>query len=216
MSTNTFRGRRAALLLVGVALLGCVDGATAPRAGVRPATVIVPFDCKVTLGDMPSMACRPIDGSTHGQVQSEGTIVVGANNGPVVRLTIPSVTITQVGFVTFNANWSITNVGATDVGCNLTISCRFGFFDRSIGNRIFIISGPFNGVEGRRDPGIKNADGMANIGPYSNVPYWQFNGIIRPGASSDPHSRPMQFNLFLPGVVPHFHMQVGLEVVTPD
>jgi hypothetical protein len=212
--TNTFRARTAAPLLFGVALLGCVDGATAPRAAVRPSTVIVPLTCTFTLGDMPRAACRPTDGSGHAQVRADGTIIVSTNTGPLVRLTIPSVTVTQVAVVTFNVNWSITNVGKQDLGCTLTISCQFNIPDRSIGNRIFIIAGPF-AENGRANPGINNKDGMATIGPYSNVPYWQFVGIIKPGATSDPHSRPMSFNLLLPGAIRAFIMQVGLEVVTP-
>jgi hypothetical protein len=212
--TNTFLARTAAPLLLGAALLGCVDGATAPHAAPRPSTIIVPLTCTFTLGDTPRGACRPIEGSSRSEVRADGTIIVNTNSGPFVRLTIPSVTITKIVEVTFHVNWSITNVGTQPLGCVLTISCTFGIVDKSIGNRIFIIAGPFT-ENGGANPGINNKDGMATIGPYSNVPYWQFDGIITPGATSDQHSRPMSFNLLLPGAIRAFTMQVGLEVVSP-
>jgi hypothetical protein len=213
VSGNSFVVRWTAPVLAGLAMLGCSDPTTAPRAApMSRSTVIAPLTCTGTLGDSPSLSCRPLEGSTQGQLQDDGTIIVTTNNGPVLRLSIPSVKVTQAAFITFAVNWSITNVGTLPLGCTTVLLCELGIADHNIGNRIFITSGPFS-ENGGKNPGINNADGITTIGPYTNVPYWHFFQIIQPGSSSPATSRPMSFNLFLPGQIPRFIVNVGLEVV---
>jgi hypothetical protein len=213
VSGISFFARWTAPLLVGSAMLGCSDPTTAPRAAPVPhSTVIAPLTCTGTLGDTPTLSCRPLEGSMQGQLQDDGTIIVITNNGPVLRLTIPSVTVTQGALITFAVNWSITNLGTLALGCTFAVTCAFNIPDGIIGNRIFIIAGPFN-ENGGLNPGINNKTGITTIGPYPNVPYWQFNAVIQPGTSSNPTIKPMAFNLFLPGQIPRFTMEVGLEVV---
>jgi hypothetical protein len=213
VSGNSFVVRWTGPVLAGLAMLGCSDPTTAPRAAPVPrSTIIAPLTCTGTLGDSPSLSCRPLAGSTQGQLQDDGTIIVTTNNGPVLRLSIPSVTVTQGAFILFSINWSITNVGTLPLGCTTPFLCALGISDRSIGNRIFVTSGPFS-ENGGKNPAINNADSIVTIGPYKNVPMWHFFQIIQPGSSSPPTSRPMQFNLFLPGQIPRFIVNVGLEVV---
>jgi hypothetical protein len=216
VSGNSFVVRWTAPVLAGLAMLACSDPTTAPRAApVSRSTIIAPLTCAGTLGDSPSLSCRPLEGSTEGQLQDDGTIIVTTNNGPVLRLSIPSVTVTQGAFITFAVNWSITNVGTLPLGCDSPFLCGIGLPDHNIGNLIFITSGPFS-ENGGKNPGINNADGTATIGPYTNVPFWHFFRIIPPGQSSPANSRPMSFNLFLPGQIPRFIVNVGLEVVNPS
>jgi hypothetical protein len=216
VSGNSFVVRWTAPVLAGLAMLGCSDPTTASRAApASRATVIVPLTCTGTLGDTPSLSCRPLAGSTQGQLQDDGTIIIITNNGPVATLSIPSVTVTHGALITFAVNWSITNVGAVDVGCASPLLCAFDIADRNIGNRIFITSGP-SSENGGKNPAVMNADSILTIGPYKNVPTWIFFRIIPPGQSSPATSRPMQFNLFLPGQIPRFIFDVGLEVVTPS
>jgi hypothetical protein len=216
VSGNNFVVRCTAPVLAGLAMLACSDPTIAPRAVPVPRpTVIAPLTCSGTLGDAPSLSCRPLQGSTQGQLQDDGTIIVTTNNGPVLKLSIPSVTVTHGAVITFAVNWSITNVGVVPLGCTTFFLCGLGVADRNIGNRIFITSGPFS-ENGGKNPGINNADSIVTIGPYANVPMWHFFQIIQPGSSSNPLSKPMQFNLFLPGQIPRFIVNVGLEVVTPS
>lgn len=203
-------------VLVALAVVGCADATTAPReTAAAPPTIIAPLTCTGAIGFTASFSCKPLaSGPARGQVEADSTVIVTTNSGPVLRLTIPSVTVSQGAVVTFVVNWSITNVSSLPLGCTVTVACLFNIPDHTIGNRIFIISGPFN-KNGGKNPGINNKDGTTTIGQFTNVPYWQFTGIIQPGGSSPATSRPMSFNLFLPGQIPAFTMDVGLEVVNP-
>jgi hypothetical protein len=221
MGAGCARGVAVVMAVASVAV-ACSDATpVAPRAVASPPHVVSGvLDCEVTIdprtltGDSgqdrpPSIHCGPLS--------SQDTMTARAAVRPAASDTILQ-SFNQIGFAYGTPTWS-TIVGTVTVPISIVnhTTLQFGTLDgvhaAPNGTRVFVISGPTVLASGGL--GITPAIGLSNptgMGTFTsaNQPYFQYSGIIMPGATSTSVSWVFTFL-----DVGKFNFQVGVDAIVP-
>jgi hypothetical protein len=214
----------AVVIAVVSVVAACSDATTpaAPRAVLpAPHRVSGVLDCEVTIDSLALAGDRTEDhhpSITCGTSSSPQRAVAG----PVARGPAASDTIIQrfadVGFVYGTPTWS-TILGTVTVPISIVnhTTLPFGTLDgthaASNGTRVFVISGPTvlasAGLGILPTIALTNPTGMGTF-TSGNQPYFQYSGIIAPGATSTSVS--WDFTILDVG---KFNFQVGVDAIVP-